>query len=71
MIIDRTELQAQMLKKHYSRRDVAELLGISYGSFHSKLHGKEMFKENEIKVLVDLFSSNIFFENVCNGKRSK
>ena len=60
MLINRDELKAQMVRKHYSREKVANLLNITIRSFHDKLAGTRDFKETEIVKLVSVFSSAIF-----------
>ena len=64
MLIDRDELKAQMVKKHYSREKVSKLLCISLRSYNDKLNGVRDFKENEIEKLVSVFSSSILY-NYC------
>ena len=64
MLINRDELKAQMIRKHYSRVKMSKVLGVSLRSYQDKLNGVREFKESEIVKLVALFGNTIFF-NYC------
>ena len=74
--VNRTELQAIMVRNGFKIKDIAEELCISYGCAYNKVKGIRDFGENELFVLGRLFGSSIFFLDTPvinmrknNGKR--
>jgi len=64
-VINTLELKAAIIKTGMKRSEVAEKLGISYYSFHKKLHNKTEFKASEISKLSEILNisdkDKIFF----------
>lgn len=65
LIINRDALKAQMILKHWSVKDICNLLNITDTSFYNKINCKREFTETEICNLVSLFGNSVFFEINC------
>lgn len=50
------ELKAAIMRAGITQREVAELIGMSYYSFHLKLHNAREFKASEINALYDVLN---------------
>ena len=61
MLVDRTKLRIEMIKRNMKSKQLAEKLGIDCSSLSLKLHGKRSFSETEISTLTSLFGKVIFF----------
>lgn len=70
-LINRDELRAQMIRKHFSREELSKHLDISLRSLNDKILGNRDFKESEIYLLISLFGSSIFFDYYLSEKQTK
>lgn len=63
--INTNEIKAEMVRKGYTQKDVAELLGISLRALSNKLNGKNKkgsFTDREIERLQEILDIDIFLK---------
>lgn len=53
--ISMVNLEAEMTRKRISRRDIAELLGVTYRTIHSKFNGESEWTLSECLKIRDKF----------------
>lgn len=66
---DTLMLELYIKKKGYTKKEIAELLGLSFNGFMLKVNNVNEFKASEIKQLceiLDLKDTSIFFKDKVN-----
>lgn len=53
--VSMANLEAEMTRKRISRRDIAELLGVTYRTIHSKFNGESEWTLSECLKIRDKF----------------
>lgn len=64
------EVKAVIVRKGYSQKDVAELMGMNIHTFRKKINGVMEFKDKEKLALADILelTPQQIFDWLCDGK---
>lgn len=60
MLVDRTKIKIEMIKRKIKSKDLANKLNLDKSTFSLKINGKRNFSENEIAILYSIFGTTIF-----------
>lgn len=71
MFVNRKEVKVCMIRKGITTKEISEKMGITVQAFYQKMAGVRPLREEEIKILWDVFrDKNIFFLGSCVQNRN-